>query len=60
MQSALKKQNDRKEIFMLVAYALYRKQKDYPTAIEAMERVIGLDPKNDQAHFQLGALYDEN
>ena len=24
------------------------------------ERVIGLDAKNDQAHFQLGALYDEN
>jgi Flp pilus assembly protein TadD len=25
-----------------------------------MERVTNLDPKNDQAHFQLGALYDEN
>ena len=24
-----------------------------------MERVIGLDSRNDQAHFQLGALYDE-
>jgi Flp pilus assembly protein TadD len=24
-----------------------------------MERVITLDPKNDQAYFQLGALYDE-
>jgi tetratricopeptide (TPR) repeat protein len=24
-----------------------------------MERVIALDSKNDQAHFQLGALYDE-
>ena len=30
-----------------------------PKAIEAMERVIVLDSKNDQAHFQLGALYDE-
>ena len=25
-----------------------------------MEQVITLDPKSDQAHFQLGALYDEN
>jgi Flp pilus assembly protein TadD len=25
-----------------------------------MERVVALDPKNDEAHFQLGALYDEN
>jgi Tfp pilus assembly protein PilF len=25
-----------------------------------MERVVLLDSKNDQAHFQLGALYDEN
>jgi Flp pilus assembly protein TadD len=25
-----------------------------------MERVIALDPKSDQAHFQLGALHDEN
>ena len=59
IQSALKKKNDQKEIFGLLA-SLYRKQKDYPKAIEAMERVIGLDAKNDQAHFQLGALYDEN
>ena len=52
------KKNDQKEIFGLLA-SLYRKQKDYPKAIEAMERVIGLDSRNDQAHFQLGALYDE-
>jgi Flp pilus assembly protein TadD len=25
-----------------------------------MERVVSLDPKNDEAHYQLGALYDEN
>ena len=25
-----------------------------------MERVVTLDPKSDEAHFQLGALYDEN
>jgi Tfp pilus assembly protein PilF len=25
-----------------------------------MEKVVTLDPKNDEAHFQLGALYDEN
>ena len=56
---SLKKKNDQKEIFGLFA-SLYRKQKDYPKAIEAMERVIALDSKNDQAHFQLGALYDEN
>jgi tetratricopeptide (TPR) repeat protein len=59
VQSALKKKNDQKEIFGLLA-SLYRKQKDYPKAIEAMERVIVLDSKNDQAHFQLGALHDEN
>jgi len=25
-----------------------------------MEKVVALDPKSDQAHFQLGALYDEH
>jgi tetratricopeptide (TPR) repeat protein len=40
--------------------SLYRKAKEYPKAIQAMEQVIVLDPKNDQAYFQLGALYDEN
>jgi tetratricopeptide (TPR) repeat protein len=59
VQSALKKKNDQKEIFGLLA-SLYRKQKDYPKAIEAMERVVGMDSRNDQAHFQLGALYDES
>jgi tetratricopeptide (TPR) repeat protein len=59
VQSALKKKNDQKEIFALLA-SLYRKQKDYPKAIEAMERVIVLDSRSDQAHFQLGALHDEN
>jgi Flp pilus assembly protein TadD len=39
---------------------LYRKAKDYPRAIQAMERVVSLDPKSDEAHFQLGALHDEN
>ena len=38
----------------------YRKTKDYPKAIEIWQRVAVLQPKNDQAHFQLGALYDEN
>src|SRR3990170_980266 len=59
LQAALRKKNDRKEIYALLA-SLYRKTKEYPKAIRAMERVTALDPKNDQAHFQLGALYDEN
>jgi Flp pilus assembly protein TadD len=40
--------------------SLYRKSKEYPKAIQAMERVVTLDPKNDEAYFQLGALHDEN
>jgi tetratricopeptide (TPR) repeat protein len=59
LQPALKKRNDRKELHAFLS-SLYRKAKDYPRAIQAMERVIGLDPKSDEAHFQLGALYDES
>ncbi|HSQ21089.1 MAG TPA: tetratricopeptide repeat protein, partial [Blastocatellia bacterium] len=59
LQLALRQKNDRKEIYAFLS-SLYRKLKDYPKAIQAIERVIALDPKNDQAHFQLGALYDEN
>ncbi|MGZ8467438.1 MAG: tetratricopeptide repeat protein, partial [Candidatus Binatia bacterium] len=54
-----KKLNDRKEIHAYLS-VLYRKTKDFPRAIQSMERVVALDPKNDEAHFQLGALYDEN
>ena len=35
------------------------KNPTFGSVIEAMEHVIALDPKNDQAYFQLGALYDE-
>jgi tetratricopeptide (TPR) repeat protein len=54
----LRKKNDRKEVYAFLS-SLYRKAKDFPKAIEAMERVIVLDPKSDQAYFQLGALHDE-
>jgi tetratricopeptide (TPR) repeat protein len=59
LQEALKKRNDRKEIYAFLS-SLYRKSKDYPRAIQSMERVVVLDPKSDEAHFQLGALHDEN
>jgi tetratricopeptide (TPR) repeat protein len=59
LQPALRKAVDRKEIYAFLS-ALYRKAKELPKAIQAMERVIALDPKNDQAHFQVGALHDES
>jgi tetratricopeptide (TPR) repeat protein len=59
LQPALKsKATERKEVLAFLA-SLYRKNKDYPRAIQTMEQVVRLDPKNDQAQFQLGALYDE-
>jgi tetratricopeptide (TPR) repeat protein len=60
LQPALKTgKTERKEVLAFLA-SLYRKAKDYPKAIQTMEQVVRLDPKNDQAQFQLGALYDEN
>jgi len=58
VQAVLRKKNDRKEVFAFLA-SLYRKAKDFPRAIEAMEKVTVIDPRSDQAYFQLGALYDE-
>ncbi|NIM19040.1 MAG: tetratricopeptide repeat protein, partial [Candidatus Latescibacteria bacterium] len=55
----LERKTDQKELFAFLS-SLYRKAKNFPKAIEAMERVVTLDPKSDQALFQLGALYDES
>jgi tetratricopeptide (TPR) repeat protein len=54
-----KEPKEQKDVLNLLA-SLYRKSKDYPQAIETLQRIIKLDPKNDQAHFQLGAVYDES
>ena len=49
----------RKELFRFLA-EIYRQAKDYPNAIEAMHKVVELDPESDRVHFALGALYDES
>ncbi len=49
----------RKELFRFLA-EIYREAKDYPKAIEAMRRVVELDPESDRVHFALGALFDES
>ncbi len=61
VRAALRKQKDKnhKELLNLLA-SLYHKAKDFPKAIQTLKEVVELDPRNDQAHFRLGALYDEN
>ncbi|HEY1270041.1 MAG TPA: tetratricopeptide repeat protein [Candidatus Binatia bacterium] len=54
-----KEPKEQRDVLNLLA-SFYRKGKDYPKAIDTLQSLIKLDPKNDQAHFQLGAVYDES
>ena len=49
----------RKELFRFLA-EVYREAGDFPNAIEAMLKVVELDPESDRVHFALGALYDQS
>ena len=59
VEAAMEKRKDRKGLLGLLS-SLHRKAKDYPKAIEALKELVALNPKSDQAHFRLGALYDES
>ena len=60
LRAALDRDPDRRKDLLRFLAEVYRRAKDYASAVEAMLTVVELEPGNARLHFALGALYDES